>query len=257
MERKLFSLLAAGLVFLAAVWGGTNPPGRLVQQVPGPDVHRFGRQVHRLRRPDHRGALQLCPKCSAKRHQCEHCLAATTDEDEAAAQSKPADPPPETAPPTPARFPPSAAGQIRSSGPADRRPQTNPANRRRPAAKIDTPTPAGVCRKANRPPSCRPIWPPQSKLKPINPAKAGTYTSGKWRYQIADYQLPAPADRRPLGLADLRRPEIAAGRRQRLLQYALGSDLLGRCADDRLGSPRLDAGPSGAESDGKAGHLRA
>ena len=27
-------------------------PGRFVQQMPGPDVHRFGRQVHRLRRSD-------------------------------------------------------------------------------------------------------------------------------------------------------------------------------------------------------------
>ena len=78
------------------------------------------------------------------------------------------------------------------------------------------------------------------------------YTSGKWRYQIADYQSRHP-ERRPLGLADLRRPEAAAGRRQRLLQHALGSDLLGRRADDRLGSPRLDAGPSGTESTARPG----
>ena len=36
--------------------------------------------------PTSSGALQLCPKCSAKRHQCEHCLAKLSEKDETAVE---------------------------------------------------------------------------------------------------------------------------------------------------------------------------
>ena len=96
MERKLFSLLAAGLVFATAVLGW-NQPARAALCSKCRDLMFIDSEGKCIEcgGPTASGALQLCPKCSAKRHQCEHCLTATTEKDEAPAQSKPADPAPE------------------------------------------------------------------------------------------------------------------------------------------------------------------
>ena len=94
MKRKLFSLLAAVLVFSAAVLGW-NQPARAALCGKCRDLMFVDSQgkCSDCGGPTASGALQLCPKCSARRHQCEHCLAATTEKDEADAQSKPADAP--------------------------------------------------------------------------------------------------------------------------------------------------------------------
>ena len=186
-------------------WAWNQPgPGRFVQQMPGPDVHRFGRQVHRLRRSDRQRRPQLCPKCSAKRHQCEHCLAATTEKDEAAAQSKPADPAAGTSRTAMQRC---SAGQAApgldragrqrqscqagrsSAAPSRRVPKST---RRRRPRKRTRPTPPENLPESKPPAELPPDPAAPVRLKPINPAKAGTYTSGKWRYQM---QITSPGTR--------------------------------------------------------------
>ena len=121
--------------------------------------------------PTSSGALQLCPKCSAKRHQCEHCLAALTAKDEMAAESvadtKPND---------------------KDSMVIDSPPTTAPAWSVPDNAKKQATNESAT----GAPPPQDPNWllpppnpgPDTPRLKPIHPAKPGTYTSGKWRFQM-------------------------------------------------------------------------
>ena len=179
MERKLFFLLAAGLVFLGAVLGWNQSTraalcGKcrdlMFIDSPGKCIDCGAATAS--------GALRLCPKCSAKRHQCEHCLAATTDRDEAAAQSKPAE----------------AAAATPHSGDAQEKPPlvwTAPANAANPAgpdtapaAKAEGPAPPERLPETRPPAELPPDRAAPMKPRPIDPAKAGAYTAGKWRYQL-------------------------------------------------------------------------
>ena len=91
MERKLLSLLAVGI--LLSVAAGWHQPASAALCAKCRDlmfVDSPGKCIE-CGQPTGSDALKLCPKCSAKRHQCEHCLAALTEKDEAASASKPAD----------------------------------------------------------------------------------------------------------------------------------------------------------------------
>jgi inhibitor of cysteine peptidase len=148
--------------------------------------------------PTASGALQLCPKCSARRHRCEHCLAATTTDDEAASQDKPAIPPPDRPQengvqegPAPAWTAPANGGDAAK---AAETPAGNPANTQanplRPATeKPDMPVPPGASPESKPPAELPPDAVPPLRLKPINPARAGVYTAEKWRYQM---QITSP-----------------------------------------------------------------
>ena len=199
MERKLFSLLVAGIVFSAVLGWNQSPQAALCGKCrdlmfvdsPGKCIDCGG--------PTASGALQLCPKCSAKRHQCEHCLAATTEQDEGAAQGKPAAPPPETPhsnasaqdrPPLGWTAP---ANPGHPAGPDNAAslpmgPEINPP----PAAKAEMPAPRDSLPES-KPPAELPADPvTPAKLRPLDPTKAGLYTSGKWRYQL---QITSPGAR--------------------------------------------------------------
>ncbi len=257
MKRKLFSLLAAAMVFSAAVlgWSQSTRAALCSKCRDLMFVDSAGKCID-CGGPTASGALQLCPKCSAKRHQCEHCLAATTEKDEVTGREQ-------------AGRPGGAniaqrrcfAQQCTGLDPAGRAPggarQSCQAGRRCPGrADGSRNQPLAPARRANgkaAPPKNLPESKPPAELPPDpvpgtpqadQSVQGGHVYVGKMALPTADYQ-PRHPQRRPLGLADLRRPEVAAGQRQRLLQYSLGSDLLGRCANDRLGSSRLDAGPAG------------
>ena len=212
MERKLFSLLAAILVFSAALFGWNQftraalcGKCRDLMFIDSP-----GKCID-CGAPTASGALQLCPKCSAKRHQCEHCLAATTGQDEAAAQSKPTDPPPEkphsddspsgdpnrgnaqTKPPLDWTAP-AAGANPASPGEAAATLPPGPSIAPPPlvAANPGKSTPRENLPESRPPAELPPDLPTPTRLKPINPAKAGTYTSEKWRYQL---QITSPGIR--------------------------------------------------------------
>jgi predicted secreted protein len=103
------------------------------------------------------GALKLCPKCSAKLHRCEHCLAAL-DAD--------AGPLPET----PAK--PKAADQPATAAPG--------------ALVPVMPAPSTPVPSVPSPAAPSPAAP--AAIKPIDPSKPGTYVAGRWQYtlQITD-----------------------------------------------------------------------
>ncbi len=212
MERKLFSLLAAGLVFSATVLGwNQSSPAALCSKCRELMFVDSGGKCIDCGGPTASGALQLCPKCSAKRHQCEHCLAATTEKDEAATQSKPADPSPEAprgndAPnsdptggdaqtkPPPAWTAPAAGGNPVKPNEAATTPPMGPTIDPPPpvAAKTESPPPRESSQESKPPAELPPDLLTPTRLKPINPAQAGTYTSGKWRYQL---QITSPGTR--------------------------------------------------------------
>jgi inhibitor of cysteine peptidase len=200
MERKLFSLLAAVVVFSAAVFG-SNQSSRaaLCINCRGMMFIESEGKCRDCGAPTASGALQLCPKCSAKRHQCEHCLAATTAQDEAAAQG--ASDPSAAAPSAPAESTPekpqgsteprggwNPARPDEAARPAPTGPELSPP----PAAKTDQPAPLVGLPQSRPPAELPPDLPAPVRLKPINPEKAGTYTSGQWRYQL---QIVSPGTR--------------------------------------------------------------
>jgi len=156
--------------------------------------------------PTTSAALKLCPKCSARRHQCEHCLAATTMRDETADQSKPADSvqdgphsddsqdkPPQT------RTPPAGNGNpARPAETAAAKPDESPAAKSAapepkllPPVAVNPETPnLSEPLPENKPPAELPTDPESlATHKPINPVRAGTYTAGKWHYQM---QITSP-----------------------------------------------------------------
>ncbi len=196
MERKLFSLLVSGLVFWAAILGWRqSTQAALCSKCRDLMFIDSEGKCSDCGGPTTSGALQLCPKCSAKRHQCEHCLAPLTKEEEAAAQSTPA---------APSEMPnaadahgsdtqqrPTAGWTAPAPGPDAARPDEAAAAKPAspefdplpPAAKPEKPMPESL--PESRPPAVLasdPLAP--ARLKPINPAKAGKYTAGKWRYQM-------------------------------------------------------------------------
>ena len=202
MQRNLSFLLAAGLLFSVAVLGW-NQSGRAAFCGKCRDlmfIDSEGKCID-CGGPTASAALRLCPKCSARRHQCEHCLAATTEKDEPASQGKPADPAPEQP-----RDSDSHGGAAQNSDAQGKPPQawTTPANNGSPAKPDETavqPTDPEInalrsAARAEKPapldflPESKPpaVLPPDPtvppRLKPINPAKAGTYTWEKWRYQL-------------------------------------------------------------------------
>ncbi len=212
MERKLLSLTAVILVFSAGILGW-NQFARAALCGKCRDL-MFVDSEGKCRMcgaPTASGALQLCPKCSAKRHQCEHCLAATTEKDEAATENKPTE---------------NKSTDNKLSPPAVETPHSNnaaggednpssqwtaPRSGRSPAMPDEhvAPQPGGrettapppITSKTDRPaplenfPAGRPPaeLPPDritpERLRPINSAKGGLYTSGKWRYQL---QITSP-----------------------------------------------------------------
>lgn len=136
--------------------------------------------------PTSSGALQLCPKCSAKRHQCEHCLAKLSKEEESAESAPEPLPGPasnsgveQPSPPTPTvagkpdPAPKDSAGMAPPWNGAPASPELPPAAPDRAVL----PGPAGAAPDAALP-----------RLRPIDPTRAGTYTAGKWQFhlQIAD-----------------------------------------------------------------------
>jgi inhibitor of cysteine peptidase len=204
MERKLFSLLVAGIVFSTAMAWNQATHAALCGKCREMLFVDSDGKCKDCGASTTSGALQICPKCSAKRHQCEHCLAATTRQDESVPDSKPADPAPDQPRsgnprsdevrdrPTPLWTPP--ANQPNRVKP-DEVPATQPAGPEITplppvTAKPDIPTPRDVAPESKPPSelSADPAAP--TKLKPINPAKAGVYTAGKWRYQL---QITNPA----------------------------------------------------------------
>ncbi len=143
------------------------------------------------------GALKLCAKCSARRHQCEHCLAALTAADEAATETPAVDVPSEHQPP--------------ASPAINRRSEQKPLLWSVPAATTPTentirPTVPHRSDDVSAKPQTAPLpvlgtsplaVPSESAVQPrigkLDPAKAGAYTAGKWRYQM---QIEGPGTSR-------------------------------------------------------------
>ena len=204
MKRNLFSLLAAAMVFSAAVlgWSQSTRAALCSKCRDLMFVDSTGKCIH-CGDPTASGALQLCPKCSAKRHQCEHCLAATTEKDESLAESKLADPAVQTLPrgdasPSNAQDWTPPAGHPDGRGNPARPDDAVPAGPTGPeinhlpppAAQTESPPPENL--PESKPPAELPPDPVPARPKPINPVKAGTYTTGKWRYQL---QITSPGTR--------------------------------------------------------------
>jgi inhibitor of cysteine peptidase len=213
MERNLFSVLAAGLVFSAAVFGwNQSTRAALCGKCQGLMFIDSEGKCSDCGGPTASGALQLCPKCSAKRHQCEHCLAATTEKDESTAADHgymvpgPADALPEkphgddarirdpAAKPPPDWTAPAASGNPARPDESTAAQPTGPEINLLPPvpAKTERPTPQEPLPESKPPAELPPDPVTPLRLKPINPAKAGTYTAGKWRYQL---QIISPGAR--------------------------------------------------------------
>jgi inhibitor of cysteine peptidase len=212
MEGKLFSLLAAGGVFFAVACGW-NPSvqAALCSQCRELMFVDSDGKCSDCGGPTASAALRLCPKCSAKRHQCEHCLAATTQKDEAAAETKPAAPVGESPQNTgshkdASRSDGSPAGVAQDKSSPGWAPPANAANSAKsdePAAqskgaelnfspvptKTATPEPIENLPQNKMPAELPPDPVAPIKHKPINPTKPGVYVSGKWRYQL---QIASP-----------------------------------------------------------------
>jgi len=200
MKRKLFSLLAVIFVLSAAILGW-NPSTQAALCSKCRDMMFIDSEskCSDCDSPTTSGALRICPKCSAKRHQCEHCLAATTEKDEAAAQSKPADPAPEN--PRTAQDKPALAWTASANSGNPARPDdvaeakpTSPEINPLPSVNATTekPTPRESLPESKPAAELSPDPLAPAKVKPIDPAKGGTYTSGKWRYQM---QITNPGTR--------------------------------------------------------------
>jgi predicted secreted protein len=189
MTSKLVSFLAAGLVFLALLAGHVSSAAAALcgkcRDLMFTDSQ--GRCIE-CGGPTSSGALQLCPKCSAKRQQCEHCLATLSAKDDVAAEAAPAERLPGPALPDsgegehpPARTVP-ANGDAHPKSDAGAAPLWTGAlaspDQSLPAARADRTALLGPA-SALPPEAAVP-----SQVKPINPARPGTYTAGKWRFQM-------------------------------------------------------------------------
>ena len=83
MKSNLISLLTAGTIFSAVLVGvhSTAQAALCGKCRPLMFIDSEGKCID-CGGPTSSGALQLCPKCSAKRQQCEHCLAKLSDKDD-------------------------------------------------------------------------------------------------------------------------------------------------------------------------------
>ena len=154
--------------------------------------------------PTGSGALQLCPKCSAKRHQCEHCLAKLTAKEESAA---------ETAPPAPLPGPALEGDAESHSSPPVAVPGESHGSNNASRSDIPSAVPpgwsvpdgpekhaiSGGTTQAFPPVDPNELLPPPNaahagdmKYKPIDPCASGAYTAGKWRFQL---QIVEPGTR--------------------------------------------------------------
>jgi inhibitor of cysteine peptidase len=193
MKSTLISLVAFGIIFSALVVGLLSPAYAALcgkcQDLMFTDSQ--GKCID-CGGPTTSAALQLCPKCSAKRHQCEHCLAKLSDKEVAAADNAPAavlpgpaldgdseshDPPSPAAAPASSPSAPVGTGKDNDTGPELSAPALPP-NLPSGAKAGSPPVLPGPADAAQPDPAVSP------KLKPINPARAGTYTAGKWRFQL-------------------------------------------------------------------------
>ena len=200
MKQKLFSLLAAIFVFSMTVLGWSpSTQAALCSKCRDMMFIDSESKCSDCGVSTASGALQICPKCSVKRHQCEHCLAAITEKDEAAAESKPADPVPENPqstqekPPLAWTAPTSPGNPARPDIAAAAKPtdlEINPLSSA--SAKTEKPIPRESLPESKPPAELPPDPRVAAKPKPIDPAKGGTYTSGKWRYQM---QITSPGTR--------------------------------------------------------------
>ena len=179
MSRKLFLIVTAGIV--SAVVFGQVVTVRAALCEKCRDlmfVDSQGRCID-CGGPTGSTALQLCPQCSARRRQCEHCLAKLTGKEETAAESPPvasgADgTPPASGYPAPAALPAwSAPSKIENAPKDDSRPLPSPVV-----------TPDASPAPAASPSPTAAATPALAQLKPINPAASGTYTAGNWRFQL-------------------------------------------------------------------------
>ncbi len=144
MKPRVFKNLSAVFVFLALFAGYTSPAlaamcGKCRDLM---FVDSQGKCID-CGGPTTSGALQLCPKCSGKRHQCEHCLAKLSEKDEAAVETAPIGPSlPEQSPhkemdeahPNTPAAPPAADSSPNNDGGTGAKPQavtTTPGLRRR------------------------------------------------------------------------------------------------------------------------------
>ncbi len=189
MERKLFFFLIAGMACLAVCGGNGRARAALCGKCrdlmfvdsPGKCVD-CGAAIAS-------DALKLCPKCSARRHQCEHCLAATTAKDEAAAEAPTAD--------ATAAKPSSDGSQPQPSPGWTAAKPENPAatsdaasvlpgpELASPPAKVEMPQQRPATPPADKPPAeLPPDVPATARPKPIDPSHTGLYIWGKWRYRL-------------------------------------------------------------------------
>jgi inhibitor of cysteine peptidase len=201
MERKPFPLLTTGLIVSLTIFAcAASAHAALCGNCRDLMFVDSAGKCSDCGGPTASGALRLCPKCSARRHQCEHCLAALTEKEEAATAGRPADANGDAARDKssgwkasgtenpdagiPAR-PDSAGNPVRPDGsesavlpPAAANPDATVPPQPLPESKLAAEMPL------------KPILP--EKMKPINPTKPGTYTAGKWRFQL---QIFSPGTR--------------------------------------------------------------
>jgi inhibitor of cysteine peptidase len=244
MERKPFSLLTAGLVLSFAILGcSASARAALCSKCRELMFVDSVGKCSDCGGTTASGALQLCPKCSLKRRQCEHCLARLTDQDLAAAGNgndaadrptrsetpsagpgadssspkaaekessgwtAPSNSDPANGSPDAANNPGSTGNPVKPEEPVPARasgPEIDPLPPSAPNSEKSAGVPAlagnamqspalPAVPQAGQPPAELPLEAAApAKLKPINPVKPGTYTAGKWRYQL---QIVVPGTR--------------------------------------------------------------
>jgi inhibitor of cysteine peptidase len=190
MKSKVYCFAAAAIVFSA---GLTQHASHVQAAVCGKCrdlmfIESQGKCID-CGGPTTSGALQLCPKCSAKRHQCEHCLARLSEKDEAAVETAP------LGPSLPDPAPRNGADDARPIAPAapgnaDSGPHDNGGKAVEPQPLVTAPTFTPSTTAANPavlpgPASASlPELPAAPQAKRINPTRPGTYTSGKWQFRL-------------------------------------------------------------------------
>ncbi len=189
MKSKLVSFITAGIVF-SAVLAQHASPGLAAMCGKCHDLMFVDSQGKCIDcgGPTSSGALQLCPKCSAKRHQCEHCLSKLSDKDEAAVEPAPVGPSlpeqpltkePDTFRPVAPAAPSRAETGSRDAGGKGVEPQPIPTV---PAfTPSTTDKPAVLPGPASQSP---PELPTAPQPKRINPTRPGTYTAGQWQFRL-------------------------------------------------------------------------
>ena len=156
MQRTILG--AIGVVFLLGwsgpAWGALCPKCRDLMFVDSPG------KCSECGAATSSGALKLCPKCSAARHKCEHCLAPVDVVDAPAATPQ-------------------------AENPATEKPTTEKPATEKPPAEL--PPGAGVPIEKlpeAKPPAAPPGQPAPTAPVPIDLKKSGGYIWGKWQYRL-------------------------------------------------------------------------